>query len=591
MKERRLRKFGWKTLIYNPVRLTIALISAAVCFGIAGMCVFCDTYDTRRLDREQYFSKVTHAFLQTENKYTLLQYEGERGAYREAAARIERDLEGMGVGYAIAYHSQVNLDSSYGDRIPVGGELYQFGPYALWQSFGEGNSQYKIFCEENGKYVLAPYVSPDISVYDMVRDPERLYAEAHSLVDELLSDVVMYGDESVISEFGGTLYGKYPTEADEIAIPQWLYDSYRLYGFRDYETGQVTKISSEEDIIGKRLRFNRDVSRSMLEDVWDIPPEELPFVVPVRIVGVAHCDYEKEPPFDAILPLIAEKGRMTLSEFFMYYSGCATSPATGIIVSRTLYESLRVLTDDVEGLTQPYYYDTIDVLRFGAHSEEIFEYATAWKQGRGFSALFHDSTTPRVTYYEDPINDQGRIGYRAALTSVYHDSVEPYFSYTPYLMVFSVAFLAYFAASTVLSRRKSMGVLQSLGAGKRELSLAFILPFLLFTLIVSLLAFGVEGIFIGVLNRKLQAVYAAQDHAVKIAEAFPFTMTAESVLLTIFGPLAVMFLSLCVLFVVFSRFSVVENLDRGKRGGRGGGRRGEKPSKRDNHSEGERPCD
>ena len=64
--------------------------------------------------------------------------------------------------------------------------------------------------------------------------------------------------ESALSGMGCRITaGKYPSANDEIAITEMLFSVFKKCGYRDSETGTVTKVAEASDMIGKTLTFGK----------------------------------------------------------------------------------------------------------------------------------------------------------------------------------------------------------------------------------------------------------------------------------------------------------------------------------------------
>ena len=539
-------KFGFKMLLRNPVRIAASLLAAIAAFGIAGMCIFFASYRTIAWEHELYFKY-------NDDKYTNIIYTTSPHASVDASnitmsyedrQIVEQALHEIGGGYAISLKQDGRATSA--------GWMCSYGAYRLPDHFAFPPEETTVFYEYRGKQLIAPYAKNWAAPQGDVKDgSDRLY-------DDFYAAMTIYGGEDAPKEFGYELVGRLPDQENEVAIPQWLYNCFLCYGYKDRE-GNVFPITGEDDLIGKKITLVTMQPQETAEGSQDAAYQ--PQYFDGTIVGVVHTDFVseklKEQHFDFWKD--SEKERYSGLNFFEY----SLPPYLGIVYSRACLEKAR----DADGSHVAV--NCMTVLRHGSHAEEYFDYITAWKSQINYFEMERISDGVSQKYPAYVLTLIGSILY-GGMPNIFR-AVEGYFRIVPYLGVFAAILLAYLCFSTVMGRRRGVGTLQSLGASKKQIALAVGIPIFVFCLIASLGALCVEVCFLFYMNGLLSEqildnlVFWGEFFAwegIASAKIYPFTLGWETVLFTFGVPLAIAAVATLVTVWLVFRAPVVDNLNK-----------------------------
>ena len=541
-------KFGFKMLLRNPVRVAASLLAAIAAFGIAGMCIFMQNYDTLPWERELYFDYCFDFLNPTEglDPYVGIVWSDDyitqanqwNGVFSaDQLVETEAAISDLG-GYAIMRRADINSVLEIKTiHIP---ELYKYincGETRLWG-------------EHNGETLFAPYPA-DLDFefpIDFNETKEKLIS--HEIYRSMYQMLTVYSGDDAMQAFGYELVGKLPTQIDEVAIPQWLYNCFLCYGYKDRE-GNVYQIDREEDIIGKTLPL---YSRQFLNVCPDL-------TCSATIVGVVHTDYASENIPERIV--IREEGQESAALTIENYASMSLSaytipPHFGVVVSRAFLDS------ELDRFPRA---SCIVVPRDQDYSGEYFDrFHASYRAGK---------TIPEIDREEmsGAVEEAPRLAYSQAIThlvidvrAIYADA-SIYFRIVPYLGVFAAILLAYLCFSTVMGRRRGVGTLQSLGAGKKQIALAVGIPIFVFCLIASLGALCVEIGFLSAMNVRLtQTMMMLQEWYGYVVTAdmlpYPFILGWETLLFTFGVPLAIAAVATLVTVWLVFRTPVVDNLNK-----------------------------
>jgi len=512
-------KFGLSAILRNPLRIIVSLLTAIVAFGIVGMCVFTYTYDIVVWEKDIFLNYSDDPYVNM--VYTYGRIYGELGdvwapseelTYEKYHELLDK-VEGLGDNYAVTY--QTSEGGVFGEAISLGvSRINKF----LGQR-GDNESE-AIYCEYNGERLFAPYVSPK---YESLNGKLLLGSSAYDL---LYSLITIYSGEEAMDEFGYTLVGRLPEKYNEIAIPQWLYNSFLCYGYRNPDTGEVTKISSEEDIIGKRLWLTGDSYYARDEKYIKIDGV---------ITGVIHVDYASDPMVNHMK--ISEDNK-TIAFSFDY----SIPPHLGLAVSEDFFETYR--RRDEGG-----YIGCVTVSRSSENIEKYFDYLTEWKRGLSFYDIIDvDRLSKLHLNYVMPMSINGLY---TSLPEVFN-AATIYFKIVPFLTPFAFVLLTYFAVSTVYGRRREIGIFRSMGMSKTKIWLSFLIPLAVAAIITSIAATAVELGFMGYMNAFL---YRKAESPMMVG-FYPFTLNAPTLLLTFLSPILTVTISSAVALFFLTRKSV-----------------------------------
>ncbi len=530
-------KFGFKMLFRNPVRAIASLLTAIVAFGIAGMCIFTLCYNTVPWERETYFS--------SDDKYVNIAYghNGYDAIWKtpvkltiDDIGQLEKEIGALGCGYTIDFDCGRHSTHALAEQA--------IGAYRLSDHVAADEDIFaQDFCEYRGEILFAPY--------EDCRDgwPQSPLPPTWESYPNIY-----------------TLTGRLPQAVNEVAIPQWLYNCFLCYGYKDRE-GKVYQIDREEDILGKTLSMTQAEKKPVYLDgqyLWD---EYVWSLKEAAIVGIVHTDYEEEGFFEKNLRWVSKDieqqwdtdfdGEQQWDTNFKEWE-YAIPPHLGLIVSRAYIDQF-----DRQLIDEHIQWNSLTVLRYGEHQEALFSYLTDWKVQKSFSSAVISGTwgRERTTIYSQPFLSATLI---ATLPWVLNE-VTIYFRIVPYLGVFAAILLAYLCFSTVMGRRRGVGTLQSLGASKKQIALAVGIPIFVFCLAASLGALCVElgfmGYMNGLLNTYVLPELQLQGYALS-SVPYPFTLGWETVLFTFGVPLAIAAVATLVTVWLVFRTPVVDNLNK-----------------------------
>lgn len=512
-------KFGFKALLRNPWRAAVSFLLAVAAFGITGMCIFGSTYSVYEWEKECYFldqGKYTVFYLSDRASYsTTLSIKGSSCFKKDTYEKMKEDIQEIGGGFAAMYGSPNFSTNFRGGR---------FSLYKLYRFVGRQDGS--LYGERDGEQIIAPT------------------GNSSEIFDCFYSWMTVYSGAEAIDEFGYTLYGKLPEKADEIAIPQWFYNSLLCYGYRDPATEEITEINCEADVIGKTLELARDIDS--IEEAMDIGRT----VFSAKIVGIIHADYGAEAFEESFeYRTLSEPDYVSLIQVGAIDQ--AAPPHVGFAVSN---EYLEMHTRSQNPTSDEAYVDYMVVLHHHPeYAEEYFSYITAWKKGGVMEVLKGKANGIDYSVGKD------LSGMYMAADSVLEDesiffTVKPL---VPFFIVFASALLAYLCVSTVAGRLRGAGILQSLGAKPKDIFIAFGIPLMLFALLCSFGALGVELCFLKSMNRTLVVM---TNYMARKGTMIPFRITWQTWLFTFLTPAAVVAVSLGALFIFFRKKPVISKL-------------------------------
>lgn len=518
-------KLGFKILCKKPLRAGVSFILTVAAFGIAGMCVFAQTYNPYDWEHSVYFSSdIQYVMLAKglhgldSNASSLLG--GGAFLYKDFLS-LEEELNGVGGEYALAKNT---FSAAFYDNA-----IDCIGAYRLWTYLGDNGRQTWAYGEYCGETLFAPYA----------------YGTADKIDDDVyrqfMGDMVCYGSLEGVEAFGYTLYGRLPSAVNEVAIPQWLYNSFLCYGYRDPRTGEEFAISSEEEIVGKTISLSTGAPSSTVFDA--------------EIVGVIGMDYEAEQ-IDRYL--FIQNGQI------VSYGYAGSTPLFGIAVSREFVDAYftayyeEVYGDEVYGK----FIDCIVVPRYSEHAEKYFELCAFYKKGRNMLSLLSENNfTSDVVlngiYYKE-FGDQMFL-INNALYITYAKLVFPYLTYAYVLVPFAALLLIYYGFSTVKTGRRSFGIMRSLGANVRQIYGALTIPLGIFAVLCSVCAMGIQIYFIQALNAYL-AKYLATYGILSIVQ--PFFITWQAWLFTFCVPIAIVLITAGITTAAHIKTPIIESINQ-----------------------------
>ena len=518
-------KYGFKMLFRDPVRVAASFLAAIVALGIAGMCIFMQTYNIFPWGKELFFNysgwrygsdPYVGIISNRQNQYPNMYYGG-HGFNRERLAETETLISEIG-GYAIMYCcADIVPDSNIGVA-----DLFEY----------VNETQTRFWGEYNGETLFAPFAKePD---YIEKTTPEKR-ARA-DISDYLYNTVTVYSGEDAMEAFDYTLVGALPQKKDEVAIPQWLYNSFLCYGYRAKD-GKVYKIERESDIIGKEVELQ----------YWDHGKK----ITPAIIVGVVHSDYESENFPGRIFTYREGTSGLTADNYGSFNGGMEyiPPPHMGVIVSKEF-----LLLNREENIAAQ-----IVVPRYKEYSEKYFDlfYEAAEKKN---SNEFYQVSPKYVRMASSP----AVVTLDQSVRRIYNDT-SIYFEIVPYLGAFAALLMIYLCFSTVMGKRRGMGILQSMGADKKQLVFTIGVPILIFCLVCSLGALFVELGILSYMNGRLWETVLELEYFFSysaLTVPHPFTLGWEVLLFTFGVPVAIAAFTTAVTVYLVFRAPVVDNLTK-----------------------------
>ena len=135
----------------------------------------------------------------------------------------------------------------------------------------------------------------------------------------------------------------------------------------------------------------------------------------------------------------------------------------------------------------------------------------------------------------------------------------------PYLGIFAAVLLMYLCFSTVMGKRRGVGIMQSMGASKWQMILTIGVPILLFCLMCSLGALCVELVFLSYMNGRLLTFAAEVEEFLRyysVGLPNPFTISWQTWLFTFGVPLLIAAATTLVTVWLVFRTPVVDNLNK-----------------------------
>ena len=544
-------KYGLQMLLRNPVRMIASFITAIAALGIAGMCVFVQSYNAVNWERDLYFNHSNDKYLNISIAYGA--HSGYNGrnydVSKDEALSLEQDIREIGGEYVI------QIVADYADTY-MGGSmtslLTYFGLVNIPGYFASPNADRTVYGEYNGETLIAPYPSHSGSS----GDDYHLDAADREVFNDFYARLAVYSSEAAVEEFGYELVGRLPEKKDEVAIPQWLYNCFLCYGYKD-ASGNTYEISSEADIIGKELKLAYLEAEEHWFDEY-VYYRYHPATFPATIVGVIHTDYAAEN-FEESFRFTDWMGPTVLAEIDSHNR--AFPAHVGIAVSREYWLGYK---HDVDSLyAREGFINNITVLREGEYKEEYFNYITAWKSEMKYlKTMDYETMGERHVVYSMPpaVNKL----YQSGLMFVFWDTAI-YFNLVPYLGVFAAVLLMYLCFSTVMGKRRGVGIMQSMGASKWQVVVTIGVPLLLFCLMCSLGALCVELGFLSYMNGQLtevMTIWLVNQGIPYASLPYPFTLGWQIILFTFGVPLLIVAVTTLVTVWLVFRTPVVDNLNK-----------------------------
>ncbi len=127
----------------------------------------------------------------------------------------------------------------------------------------------------------------------------------------------------------------------------------------------------------------------------------------------------------------------------------------------------------------------------------------------------------------------------------------------PLCCVLAVLFSAYFCTAVIYRKRRSIGIMQSMGCTGSKLFVAFLIPLLLFSLLCALGAFGAECVFMNWMN-----AIVAERAAMYELTPFLFSLNRQTYLFTFGVPILVAAVTVGALTLVFSKTPIINNIGK-----------------------------
>ena len=538
-------KYGLQMLLRNPVRIAASLLAAIIALGIAGMCIFTLCYSAVDWERDLYFNH-------SDDKYTniVIKVNAENGAgvydrmSYDTYSALEQDIKEIGGGYA------TELTMSYAFTYDIQGRAttsWAYGVSNLPNYFADTSAGTTIFSEYEGETLFAPHLGNWTGSSCVQGSVDAL------IFDNVYAQMTVYSGEDAMEAFGYTLAGSLPEKDNEVAVPQWLYNCFLCYGYRDAD-GTAYEINSEADLIGKELALIETEEQEVWVDGALVKVTHISKEVPATIVGVVHTDLQADGFFDNYLLSTPEDNVWNGYNDFSY----SNPPHLGIIYSKAYLEKVI----EMRGSFDPLKIKCISVPRFGEHGQEYFDYVTAWKQNRSvFWIKGNDARNQELPSYILPRIIFGFYGYLGYV----FDTITIYFQIVPYLGAFAAILLMYLCFSTVMGKRRGVGIMQSMGASKWQMTVTIGVPILLFCLVCSLGALCVEVGFLTYMNDFYEEVILLElnrwDTTIQTL-VYPFTLGWQTWLFTFGVPLLIAAVTTLVTVWLVFRALVVDNLNK-----------------------------
>ena len=504
-------KYGFKMFLRNPVRMIASFLTAATALGIAGMCIFTQNYNTVDWERELYFQYYDEKYINIITSMNWLAMD--TGSLD--SNHFEK-FKQIGAEYAYLYQT-----SSYSLTNPE----TVFGAYRLSDHFAASGTY--LHSEYRGKEMFAPYADC------MDGTGGSWSGAAQKIYNDLYRTLTIYSSEQAVEEFGYELIGRLPETKSEVAVPQWMYNCFLCYGYQD-RAGNIFKVEREADLLGKTITLT------------DRNPE--PVLMDATIVGIVHSDLEEEGFLEDGFWWRDEDvaaGRVGLNSTFY-----PIPPHIGLIISQEYWDSrATAFHENVNGF--------VVTLREGPYAEEIFEYLVGWQR----EYTYWDYRSSYIVYptYKQPILGPSGITLYALVNQVYYDT-KFYFDIIPFLSIFAAVLLMYLCFSTIMGKRRGVGIMQSMGANKLQVMFMIGVPIFLFCLLCSC---GGTGIEIALLN---QMNATCEDYAIRygmsLTNIYPFTISWQTWLFTFGVPLLIAAVTTLVTVWLVFRTPVVDNLNK-----------------------------
>ena len=150
------------------------------------------------------------------------------------------------------------------------------------------------------------------------------------------------------------------------------------------------------------------------------------------------------------------------------------------------------------------------------------------------------------------------------LPNVYEQTAV-YLQIVPDFGIFAAVLLMYLCFSTVMGKRRGVGILQSVGATKGQIVLTIGIPVLLFCLLCSLGALCVEVGFMSYMNGQLWELVGdvlLSSGYIGTSAPYPFTLSWQTWLFTFGVPIAIAAVTTLVTVWLVFRAPVVDNLNK-----------------------------
>ena len=525
-------KYGLQMLFRNPMRIAASFLTAIAALGIAGMCVFLANYNSLAWERELFFDH-------SDDKYVCI---GSNGGYTlldpgSLSAEHLAEFQQIGCEYAL----DVGCNTGLMDESEYLYGTYRLGDYLNGTGIG-------LYGEYQGETLFAPLAATPYGL------SSGGGGDNVTIYNNFYRRLTVYSSEDAIKGFGYELVGKLPEKKNEVAIPQWLYNSFLCYGYKSTD-GTVYEINSEADIIGKTIALtDRNVSVRDKGSGYTVT-ESVPVTFDATIVGVVRTDLEEEQFVERYVWTETVQGEQTYMGFL--YGGYSFPPYIGVIISQ---EYLDCYDERFYGAEDFHSDRNVSVhaitLRRGDYADEVFRFLTDWQNDETFWYYMTVGIKEYHPAYQHSLAEEDLFG---ALSMVYSE-VRMYFQIVPYLGVFAAILLMYLCFSTVMGKRRGVGIMQSMGASKWHMILTIGVPILLFCLLCSLGALGIEFAFMAQMNAGFEA--DAASRGIVVSQFYPFTLGWETWLFTFGVPLLIAAATTLVTVWLVFRTPVVDNLNK-----------------------------
>ena len=458
---KKLTKLGFLAVLRNPVRLVVALLLTVFSIGVTSCMLTLRGFDQISMERAPLLKAPDAEFITLTVGDGILEGEGTHfpsyGLNVKQAEELGARLSEFGCPYAYRTEKSAVIDYSrfFRDQKKAGtfDEEDNFAPYAPWTGSNEFTT-----------------------------------GEAMIALSFLQMRGTVFSGEEFLQEAGIPLYGRLPAGLNEVAVPDYIYRSFCMYGYYDPFTGETADIRSEDDLIGKTV---------YLWAGWDWYYQSLDEVVPAKIVGIMGVDLTSErflkylgtTQQDPSSTVANSEGLCLIVEDPGY-----TIPVFATAVSKEYFEKCGEL----------YKMTGVSVVRDTPYFDEWFRLATSWRKWQYPGKAFPSMKT-KISYRYPG----GSGSLLNGLSSVYSRRIAPYrvlLNLSPLFLVVTVGYFVYFCLASVNAKSRSIGVLRSLGATNRQVFLSFAVPLILFGLIAGACSIAIPLWYVHSINYARSAI-------------------------------------------------------------------------------------